>query len=52
LRGGEGIPNIYWVGIEGDHNIMVMELLGSSLEELMVRSGRKFTLKTVLMIAE
>jgi hypothetical protein len=26
---------IYWIGIEKDLNIMVMELLGSSLEDLL-----------------
>ena len=34
LQGVIGIPNILWFGVEGEFNIMVMELLGPSLEDL------------------
>jgi hypothetical protein len=47
-----GIPKLYWCGSEGDHNVMVMELLGSNMEELFNLYHRKFSLKTVLMIAD
>jgi len=45
-------PNIRWSGTEAEYNIMVMDLLGPSLDSLFIACGRKFTLKTVLMLAE
>lgn len=52
LQGAVGIPSVKWFGKEGDFNIMVMELLGPSLEDLFNFCGRKFGLKTVLLLAD
>lgn len=47
-----GIPNIKWFGVEGDYNVLVMDLLGPSLEDLFTFCSRKLSLKTVLMLAD
>lgn len=46
----DGIPKVKWYGVVGEHYAIVMDLLGDSLENLFRRCGRKFTLKTALML--
>ena len=48
----KGIPYVYYHGSEADFNILAMDLLGPSLQDLMVFCGNRFTLKTVLMLAD
>ena len=50
LYGGDGIPEIYWYGSQGNFNILIMSLLGRSLEFFLNYCDRKFTLLTTLMI--
>jgi casein kinase 1 len=50
--GDPGIPQIFWFGVEGTHNVMVMELLGQSLEELLQSNKGRLSLKTVLLLAD
>jgi len=52
LAGAPGVPNVYWYGVEGPYNVLVMDLLGKNLEELLRMCGGNFSLKTVLMIAD
>lgn len=52
LQGGVGIPHVRWFGQEKDYNVLVLDLLGPSLEDLFNFCSRRFTMKTVLMLAD
>ncbi|CAN6867158.1 unnamed protein product [Brassica oleracea] len=45
--------NMRWYGVEMDqYNVLVMDLLGPSLEHLFSHCDKRFTLKTVFMLAD
>eukprot|EP00825_Cyclidium_porcatum_P029638 TRINITY_DN31597_c0_g1_i1.p1 TRINITY_DN31597_c0_g1~~TRINITY_DN31597_c0_g1_i1.p1 ORF type:complete len:303 (+),score=51.51 TRINITY_DN31597_c0_g1_i1:130-1038(+) len=52
LQDGVGIPNLHWFGVEEDFYVLVIDVLGPSLEDLFKFCNKKFSLKTVLMIAD
>ncbi|VDL94440.1 unnamed protein product [Schistocephalus solidus] len=52
LNGGIGIPHMRWFGQETNFHFLVMDLLGPSLEDLFLFCSRRFTNKTVLMLAD
>jgi len=52
FAGGVGVPKIYWYGTEGEYNVMVMDVLGASLEDEFRFCRKKLSVKTCLMIAD
>ncbi|XBW35197.1 hypothetical protein QEN19_000760 [Hanseniaspora menglaensis] len=51
LAGCKGVPNAYYLGQQGLHNILVIDLLGPSLEDLFEWCGRRFSVKTTVQVA-
>lgn len=52
LVDGIGIPRVYYYGTESIYNVMIMDLLGPNLEELLRYCNGAFSLKTVCMLAQ
>ena len=52
LDGMEGIPKLLNFGVFNNKHIIVMELLGKDLSKLFHELSKKFSLKTILMLAE
>lgn len=52
LGGYQGIPRALWFGTERGYNAIIMSRLGPSLEDLFDLCGRRFGLKTVLLLAD
>jgi len=52
LEGGLGFSKVYWQGNECKSNLLIMDLLGPSIEDLFAMCNRKFSMKTVLMLAD
>lgn len=51
LAGCHGVPEVHYYGTEGDYNVLCIDLLGPSLEQLFEACGRRFSIKTVAMLA-
>ncbi|KAF9888264.1 serine/threonine protein kinase [Aspergillus nanangensis] len=52
LAGGDGIPSIHWEGFAWNYRVLVMDSLGPSLEDLFNFCNRKFSLVTLLRLAD
>lgn len=53
LRGAdEGFPSIHWSGVDGNHFVLAMDLLGPNLQSLKYVCRGSLSLRTVCMLAE
>ncbi|KAK8893120.1 hypothetical protein M9Y10_021535 [Tritrichomonas musculus] len=52
FAGGICVPRLHWFGTESNYNVMIIDYLGKSLEDLFQMCNQRFSLKTVLMIAD
>jgi len=52
LQGAPGVAEVYHYDEEQEHTVMVMELMGPSLEDCFNLCGRKIPLKSTLMLAD
>jgi hypothetical protein len=52
LKGRVGIPHAFWFGRESTYHALVLDLLGSSLHNLFLAHNRKFSLHTVVNLAD
>lgn len=52
LAGGVGIPTVRWFGEGARSRNLVMDIMGPSLDDFMHFCGGRFSLKTVLMLAD
>ena len=52
LEDGEGFPRVHFLGKEGNYNVMVIDLMGPSLDKLLKTCDGKLSLPTVLILAQ
>jgi serine/threonine protein kinase len=52
LDGVVGVPKVHWFGKDGKYYVLVLDILGPSLNDVFKYCRKKFTLKTILMIAD
>lgn len=51
-RPNKGISRLFWNGTQGDFNVLVMELIGPSLEQLFKNCNGKFSIATTTLIGK
>ena len=51
LKGGKGIPDFYLFGYSDSFNILIMELLEKTIENIFEKNNKKFSIKTVAILS-
>ena len=51
LKGGKGIPEFYLFGYSENFNILIMELLDKTIENVFEKNNHNFSIKTTSIIA-
>ena len=51
LKGGKGIPDFYLYGYSENFNILIIELLDKTIEDLFEKNNKKFSLRATCIIA-
>ena len=51
LKGGKGIPDFYLFGFSENFNILIMELLDKTIENVFEKNNHNFSIKTTSIIA-
>lgn len=47
-----GFPRVLSCGMEDSYNYLVMDLMGDSLETLLTKNNKRFSMKTVLLLIQ
>jgi casein kinase 1 len=50
LKGGKGIPEFYLFGYSDNFNILIMELLEKTIQNVFSKSNHNFSIKTICVI--
>jgi predicted Ser/Thr protein kinase len=51
LKGGKGIPDFYLFGFSENFNILIIELLDKTIEDVFGKNNRSFSIRTTAIIA-
>jgi hypothetical protein len=51
LENQPGFASVHWNGIEGDFKVLIVDLLGPSIDQLFEFCGKKFETNTIMWLA-